>query len=118
MSVYDGIDKETALNIINSLVNTEGAEIGITLSKEFLKSLLSALNDDEQNGCVKWHPYPQEKPTDWKEYIVTLKHTKRTTSANYDPEDDEWRGNDDFYIPNNCIVAWLELPEPYEDKKE
>lgn len=115
MSVYDDIDKNTVINIIDTLVSIEGAERGITLSQEFLKSLLNALNGDEQNGCVKWHPYPEEKPTDWKEYIVTLKNTKCTTSANYDPEDDEWRGNDDFYIPNNCISAWLELPKPYEE---
>lgn len=62
MGVYDGIDKKTALDIINSLVNTDGAEKGITLSREFLKSLLSALNNDEQNDCIKWHPYPQENP--------------------------------------------------------
>lgn len=74
MCVYNGIDKKTALGIINSLVNTDGAEKGITLSREFLKSLLSALNDEEQSDCIKWHPYPQEKPTKEGNYLVTIKY--------------------------------------------
>jgi hypothetical protein len=48
MCVYDGIDKNTALDIINSLANIEGAEKGITVSQDFLKALVSALNEDEQ----------------------------------------------------------------------
>ena len=74
MSVYDDIDKMTALNIINSLINTDGAEKGITVSREFLKSLISALNGEEQNDCVKWHPYPKEKPTKEGTYLVTIKY--------------------------------------------
>lgn len=50
MCVYDGIDKKTALDIINSLANIEGAENGITVSQDFLKALVSALNDNEQDN--------------------------------------------------------------------
>lgn len=98
--------------------------VGINVNREELIKALEYDRNQYEKGYrdgsldgVKWHPYPKEKPTDWKEYIVTLKYTKCTTSANYDPEDDEWRGNDDFWIPNNCIVAWLELPEPYEEEE-
>lgn len=49
MSVYDDIDKNTIINIIDTLVNIEGAERGITLSQEFLKSLLNALSNDEKS---------------------------------------------------------------------
>ena len=48
MGVYGDIDKKTALGIINSLANIEGAENGITVSQEFLKSLFNALNENEQ----------------------------------------------------------------------
>ena len=48
MGVYGDIDKKTALDIINSLANIEGAENGITVSQEFLKSLFNALNENEQ----------------------------------------------------------------------
>lgn len=61
-----------------------------------------------------WHPYPQEKPKVDGDYNVTLKYSKCTATANYDTENDEWRGGNDFYVPNRCITAWVELPEPYK----
>lgn len=116
MSVYDGIDKKTALDIINSLVNTEGAEIGITLSKEFLKSLLNAINSDEQNNCVKWHPYTQEKPSEDKMYLVTYHYVnvdgKPTDTTTYA----EFKKGHFHNVPR--VTAWAELPKPYEYKKE
>lgn len=67
----------------------------------------------------QWHPYPQEKPLKSGDYLVTLKYTANYTKmADYDPEFDEWRGNDYMYIPNNCVSAWAELPEPYEKGEE
>lgn len=111
MGVYDDIDKKTALDIINSLVNTDGAEIGITLSKEFLKSLLNALNDDEQNDCVKWHPYPEEKPPEMGWYLATLEFEEMEKFVG---KIFWWGENKSVW---DCCIAWAELPKPYEDKK-
>ena len=118
MGVYDDIDKKTALDIINSLVNTEGAEIGITLSKEFLKSLLSALNDDEQNGCVKWYQYPQEKPNKYGKFAVWLKNGNTFHEARYNAVDDVFWLNGIEALDAEDVTHWAELSKPYGDKKE
>lgn len=115
MCVYDGIDKKTALDIINSLVNTEG----ITLSREFLKSLngaeISALNNDEQNDCIKWHPYPKEKPTKDGTYIVTIKYEDDEESCVITSD---FFGTYNSFCGGRFITAWAYPPNPYEDKKE
>lgn len=118
MGVYDGIDKNTVIDIIDSLVNIEGAERGITLSIEFLKSLLSALNDDEQNDCVKWHPYPEEKPNKYGEFAIWLKNGNTFHEARYNAVDDVFWLNGIEALDAEDVTHWLELPEPYEDKKE
>lgn len=112
MNVYDGIDKNTVISIIDSLVNIEGAERGITLSQEFLKSLLNALNGDEQNERIEWHPYPEEKPTKEGTYLVTKKYEEEVCIAT---------SGFSIVFGSFCggrfVTAWAELPKPYEDKK-
>lgn len=67
---------------------------------------------------TEWHPYPDEKPTVNKEYNITLKYHTNTTTAAYFTEDDTWYGANDLYVPRECISAWAELPERYEEGEE
>jgi len=80
-----------------------------------------AMTEEERDKLLRnlkgtvWHKYPDEKPPESTEYNVTLKNTKCTSSAYYFTEDDTWYGGNDLYVPNACIKAWAELPEPYEE---
>ena len=60
---------------------------------------------------VKWHPYPQEKPEEYDEYLVTVKDEQDlfTFTTYWIPE-----GNT-FIDFSRDIVAWAELPEPYKE---
>ena len=74
---------------------------------------------------VDWHPYPEEKPPKPEQiggefYLVTL-------SPKINPSDQIekglWLGDSDPLqnwkgLPDNYVIAWAGLPEPYhtEDK--
>ena len=64
---------------------------------------------------VEWHPYPQERPTEDKFYLVTIKY-KRTSKV------DIWDSvNGYFYIEGvlydgNEVIAWAEMPGPYKEE--
>ena len=97
---------------------------GVNVNKEELIKALQYDREQYEKGykdglkAIDWHPYPKEKPTESKEYFVTLKYTKCVAAFDYDPEWNEWRGNEGFYVPNNCVIAWAELPEPYKEEPD
>lgn len=80
-----------------------------------------AMTEEERDKIVRnlkgteWHSYPDEKPKETKEYNITIKNPKHTTTAAYFTEDDTWYGGNDFYVPRECISAWAELPESYDE---
>ncbi len=84
---------------------------GAITEKEYDKLLRNLKGTD-------WHRYPDEKPKETKEYNVTIKNPKHTTTAAYFIEDDTWYGGGDFYIPRECIVAWAELPKSFDENDE
>ena len=66
---------------------------------------------------IEWHPYPQEKPSDERELLVTYIETsyygarREIRIACYDGT---------WYEPQEClrvddVTAWAELPKPYEE---
>ena len=60
---------------------------------------------------IEWHKYPQEKPEEYDEYLVTVQDGQDlfTVPTYWIPE-----GNifEDF---SRKIIAWAELPEPYKE---
>ena len=61
---------------------------------------------------VKWHPYPQERPIEDDDYLITVKYRRARKVTTWDSV------NGYFYIEGD-VTAWAELPEPYkEDKHE
>ena len=68
---------------------------------------------------VKWHPYPNEKPKNKGQYLLTTKNCENS---------DLFVGIDTFFIDSNVfgiepskmhlIYAWAEMPEPYMNKKK
>lgn len=99
-------------------------KLGINVNKEELIKALQYDREQYYKGyedglkVTDWHPYPKEKPTENREYNITIKSLKRTTSAYYFTEDDTWYGSDDLYVPNGCITAWADLPEPFKGEED
>ena len=61
------------------------------------------------SNSTDWHPYPQEKPTEIKNYILTTpSHGLRFGS---------WTKEKDRFMDAGKtinVIAWAELPQPYE----
>lgn len=67
---------------------------------------------------IKWHPYPEEKPTEADFYLLTIKGPRDSEpwiddEYSYDPEDNGifyeygWERYDD-------VIAWAQYPAPYK----
>ena len=67
---------------------------------------------------VIWHKYPEEKPKNNSNipYLVTWLFdafgTKEPTVDMFYYEEDSFKWN-----PENEVIAWAELPEPYKEEK-
>lgn len=58
---------------------------------------------------IKWNPYPETKPPKKGDYMITL------IDNSYSVDIDEYSEHDDWYKQLKCdIIAWAELPQPYE----
>ena len=66
---------------------------------------------------VKWHPYPKDKPKCVDEYVVTVHcgYFKITSTSIWKNNKFENYENEPGRI--GSIVAWAELPEPYEEEE-
>ena len=58
---------------------------------------------------VEWHPYPQERPIEDDDYLITVKYRRTRKVMKWDSV------NGYFYIEGN-VTAWAELPEPYKEE--
>ena len=58
-----------------------------------------------------WHPYPKEKPKEEDEYLVTVSnHPKNFVHYLF------YSGSPCYSNQWKYVIAWAELPEPYEDE--
>ena len=57
---------------------------------------------------VKWHPYPQERPVEDDDYLITVKcrRTRKVTT---------WDSVNGYFYIEGDVTAWAELPEPYKE---
>lgn len=65
---------------------------------------------------VDWHPYPKEKPTEedaYKDFLLTVDVGRGAFVTK-----DQWLsvGYWDTYLQDE-VIAWAELPKPFEEKK-
>lgn len=65
---------------------------------------------------IVWHPYPKEKPTEEKDYLISFHDwaEKRNGVAFdfYNLKHDAWDVYDDGLYTN--VYAWAEKPEPFD----
>lgn len=68
---------------------------------------------------VDWHPYPQEKPTEEKQYLISFYVCEEKWYGVdidfYNPEHDVWDVYDDGAYTR--VTAWAERPEPYKPQE-
>ena len=63
---------------------------------------------------VKWHPYPEEKPLQSGDFLVTVKKAEcEIVMVRFY---NDW--GEKFNFNDKQILAWTELPEPYQPEDE
>lgn len=68
---------------------------------------------------IDWCPYPEEKPKEEKQYLLSFYDCTRELYGVdidfYDPEHDVWDIYDDGVY--TIVTAWAEMPEPYSKRE-
>lgn len=69
---------------------------------------------------VDWHPYPKEKPQNEGNYLVSFRDSidGDFEVMSYIDIKISWFDGESFNWYGSCIVAWAELPEPYQPELE
>lgn len=77
------------------------------------KALNTMLENFAEVQVVEWHPYPNYKPTIYRQYLVT-------TSYGTIFIDNWWNYPDGggFWGSGTDPIAWAELPALYEEEKD
>lgn len=66
---------------------------------------------------IRWHRYPEERPPRWDYFMVTLiSDTGRRLVHERLWFEEEWKAGTDWR--NYTVLAWAELPKPYEEESE
>ena len=65
----------------------------------------------------EWNPFPQEKPPKEDIYLVTVvDKIPFVVEAKYISEKKKFFDIYMGYVFDDCVVAWTEMPEPYEEE--
>ena len=75
---------------------------------------------------IKWHKYPEENPIFSDIYIVSEKASDEyetfTSAAEYDKNRDVFYDLENVFSGKryklDTVIAWAELPEPYNNEDE
>ena len=96
----------TDYNVESRLITKDDWENWLKMKKE----------KESRYAVIEWHKYPQEKPKECGEYIVTVNCGYFNLT-----ETSTWK--DGFFTdyenkPNRIcsIIAWAEKPEPYKEE--
>ena len=65
---------------------------------------------------VDWHPYPEETPRYYGDYLITytvpIKSSKNRAEITYF---DRWTDSNCWDVfKDKKVIAWAELPDPYD----
>ena len=63
-------------------------------------------------GCIEWHPYPQEKPTEEGYHLCTVTDCPYRVHTFWYIDAEDGFGE---RLNGWEITAWAELPKPYEE---
>ncbi len=107
----------TDYNIEDRIITKDDWENWLKMKEENSNRHLSNIPEPSDKkeirySVIEWHQYPQEKPEEYDEYLVTVKVEQDlfTFTTYWLPE-----GNT-FIDFSRDIVAWAELPEPYKEE--
>lgn len=65
---------------------------------------------------IEWYKYPEEKPKEANEYLITVNcdFFNITTSAIW--ENGRFVDNEEEQNEIDSVIAWAEMPEPYKEE--
>ena len=99
-------------NVEDRLITKEDWEKWLKSKEEYSDKRLSNMPEtptkkENKYAVIEWHPYPQEKPSKDGLFLVTHRFgNKKEVAMAYITKD----------INSNNLIAWAEIPEPYEDE--
>ena len=105
-------------NVEGRLITKDDWEKWLKTREEYFDKCLSnipepSVKKESRYAVIEWHKYPQEKPKVENLYLVSIRDRKRDfTSASW------WESP--IYAFGNWdkdVMAWAELPEPYEEEE-
>ena len=98
-------------NVKDRLITKEDWEKWLKLKEEHSDKRLSNMPEtptkkETKYAVIEWHKYPEENPPKEGLYLITLKFgNTKDVSMGYLTKD----------IYSNTLIAWAELPKPYEE---
>lgn len=102
----------TDYNVEDRIITKDDWENWMKMREEYSDKHISNMSEpsakkESKYDVIKWHPYPQEKPPKDGLFLITHKfRNKKEVAMAYLTKD----------INSNNLIAWAELPKPYEDK--
>ena len=86
---------------------TREEAVGFLQESGWLQDHDRQIYEQGKRDGIKWHPYPKEKPTEESEkYMVT---------TDCGEVENRWRYYTFWVRATSKVVAWAELPKPYEE---
>ena len=108
-------------NVEGRLITKDDWEKWLKMKEEYSDRHLSNMPEpsakkENRYAVIEWHPYPQEKPKECDEYLVTANCGYFNLT-----ETSTWKDGlftDYENKPNRIcsIIAWAEKPEPYKEE--
>lgn len=94
---------------------THEEAVGYLQESGWLKDHDRQIYEQGQRDAIKWHPYPQDKPKESNDVLITKRGIVRIASM----QGHIWViAEDGKCVDDSGITAWAELPKPYEEGAE
>lgn len=108
--MYDLISRQAALDVINSELRCGAMtdQCGLETAYDLINDLPSTQPEPQ------WIPVSERLPEEYGVYLVTEKYFSRYDECEYNAITTAYYGEDGFEN-NYKILAWMPLPEPYEE---
>ena len=109
-------------NVEGRLITKDDWEKWLKMKEEYSDRHLSNIPEpsakkESRYAVIEWHKYPQEKPKECDEYLVTVNCGYFNLTETSTWKDGLFTNYENK--PNRIcsIIAWAEKPEPYKEEK-
>ena len=106
-------------NVEGRLITKDDWENWLKMKEENSARHLSNITEpsakkESRYAVIKWNPYPQEKPKEDNEYLVSVNMWNKSSTLT-----SHWISSKDVFkdLFDEFVYAWAEMPEPYKEEK-